>query len=86
MYINHMHHLLCLFCTAFVYRHQKYISMNNINIRKVNNLTCWRKIQYKFNKKNYIKIQVTSMSLFNNYQEGHKFFPSVFHTGHIRHF
>ena len=49
MYIKHMHHLLCLFCTTFVPRHHKYISMNNMNIIKESESTCWSKIQYKFN-------------------------------------
>ena len=51
--IQHMHQLLCSFCTTFVYRHHKYISMNNMNIIKVSEFICWSKIQYKVNKELY---------------------------------
>ena len=60
--------------------------MNDMNIFKESELSCWSKIQYKFNLKKTILKYVTSMTLFTNYQEGHTFPPQVFHTGHIHYF
>ena len=53
---EHTLHRSFLFCTAVVYiRYHKYISMNNVKIRKVSKSTCWRKIlknKYNINQIN----------------------------------
>ena len=62
--IEHMHKLhVCLLSNPFDFINQiclhknlciintKYISMNNMNIFKESELSCWSKIQYKLNLK-----------------------------------